>query len=78
MGIMVYSLTWVMQDLYHQPYPPRQTSYRSCQNQASLGRPQAPRTTSTKPRGAPGFSAHEWQVDAAVQRIALLLSTGGL
>ena len=21
MGIMVYSLFWVMQDLYHQPYP---------------------------------------------------------
>ena len=21
MGIMVYSLLWVMQDLYHQPYP---------------------------------------------------------
>ena len=22
MGIMVYSLLWVMQDLYHQPYDP--------------------------------------------------------
>ena len=21
MGIMVYSLSWVMQDVYHQPYP---------------------------------------------------------
>ena len=24
MGIMVYSLRWVMQDLYHQPYVPIQ------------------------------------------------------
>ena len=27
-----------MQDLYHQPYPPRQSSCRSCQNQARLWR----------------------------------------
>ena len=24
MGIMVYSLLWVMQDLYHQPYRPEE------------------------------------------------------
>ena len=45
MGIMVYSLLWVVQDLYHQPYVGTETLVGAARTPGAAGG-EAPRATS--------------------------------